>query len=96
MATATMDLVLKPGKWRTLETVWGKVPEIRHVFQRPAGVRLKVRYGAGWFGFDRQKKTTDGAEAKSLSVSGWVGRARFQAKVDRETHLVWTRFTPGP
>ena len=96
MATANMDRVLKPGKWLTLETVSGKVPEIRHVFERPAGVRLKVRYGAGWFGFDRQKNTTDGVDAKSLSVSGWVGRARFQAKVERETHLVWTRFTPGP
>lgn len=93
MATTTHQALLKPGKWRTLETVFGSVPSITNVFVRPAGVRLKVRYGAGWFGFDRQKHTTDGVNDKALTVSGFVGRARFQARVDAETHLIWTRHT---
>jgi hypothetical protein len=93
MATTTHEALLKPGKWQTLETVSGSVPSITHVFVRPGGVRLKVRYGVGWFGFDRQKQTTDGVSDKLLRVSGFVGRARFQARVDAETHVIWTRHT---
>ncbi|WP_344369751.1 hypothetical protein [Agromyces tropicus] len=93
MAMSEMGpIILKADTWRTLETVWGKVPSIRHVFRFPSGVKLRVRYGAGWFSVSRQKKTTDGVNDKTLSVSGWVGRARFQAKASKEVQLVWTRF----
>jgi hypothetical protein len=87
---------ISPGSWRTLETFTGKVSSTIAIFRRPAGVELKVRYGVGWAGFDRQRQTTDGETEKRLSVSGWVVRARMQARVTRLTTLEWTRFMEGP
>ncbi|MEO7261304.1 MAG: hypothetical protein ABI047_08640 [Jatrophihabitantaceae bacterium] len=87
---------LAPGSWRTLESFYGSVGSTIAVFRVPAGVRLKVRYGWGWFGYNRQGKTTDGENDKRLQVSGFVGRARMQARVSIRTTLSWTRITEGP
>lgn len=87
---------LAPGAWRTLETFVGKVASTTAVFRVPGGVRLRLRYGFGWFGFNRQKAVTDGQHDKRLTVSGWVGRARMQARVSQPTALAWQRITEGP
>lgn len=97
MGVADMGPVdLIPGRWHDLEVVYGKAPEIILSFRVPAGVQLKVRYGYGRFGRNRQQQTTDGESVRRLKVSGWVGRVRMQAKVTRTTELVWKRTTPGP
>lgn len=89
-------VTLKPGDWRTLESFAGNVGSTTTTFRQPGGVKIKVRYGFGWFGFDRQSQTTDGQHDKSLSVGGWVVRARMQARVSKETALAWIRITKGP
>lgn len=87
---------LQPGSWRTLETFVGQVGKTIAIFRIPGGVKLKVRYGVGWFGWNRQSTTTDGLNEKRLTVEGWVGRARMQARVTRLTQLEWKRLTEGP
>ena len=89
-------VILQPGDWKTLESFYGRVGSTTATFRQPAGVRIKVRYGFGWLGWDSQSQTTDGQHNKSLNVSGWVGRARMQARVSQETALSWVRITEGP
>ncbi|MER3425202.1 MAG: hypothetical protein C4293_20235 [Nitrospiraceae bacterium] len=45
------------GGWRTVESFWSARGTA--FFRAPAGARIKVRYGVGWFGFDRQKQTLE-------------------------------------
>ena len=61
---------LAPGGWRTLESFYGKVGSTIAVFRVPAGVRLKVRYGWGWFGYNRQGKTTDARTTSGFRCQG--------------------------
>lgn len=61
---------LQPGGWRTLETFVGKIPRTVATFRLPRNVKLKVRYGFGWFGWNRQSTTTDGQSDRRLVVSG--------------------------
>jgi hypothetical protein len=82
-------ITLAPGSWRTLETFYGRVSTTVGYFRDPAGVRIKVRYGYGWFGFDRQQQTLDGINVKNLTVSGWVGYARMQARSDQAVSFSW-------
>jgi hypothetical protein len=89
-------VVIPPGAWRTLESFAGRVAKTNFVFRSPRGVDLKVRYGVGWFGFDRQEKTTDGQNDVTLRVDGWVVRARVQAKASQQINLSWTRIAEGP
>ena len=88
---------LQPGHWYNLEIFYGKVPKTVASFQSPAGVQLKVRYGWGrWGSWNSQQQTTDGKTVKQLRVSGFVGRARMEAKVTRTAVLSWKRVTEGP
>jgi hypothetical protein len=87
---------LQPGRWNNLEWFYGKVPETIARFQMPAGVKLKVRYGYGRLGWNSQQQTTDGVSNRDLKVSGFVGRARMAAKVDRVTLVTYQRITVGP
>ena len=89
-------VMLPPGDWRTWESLYGKVGSPTATFRQPREVRIKARYGFGWFGFDSQSQNTDGQHDKSLSVSGWVFRARMQARVSKETVLSWVLITEGP
>lgn len=50
------------GGWRTVETFWNAAGTA--FFKAPAGAQIKVRYGVGWFGFDRQKQTLNGNDYK--------------------------------
>lgn len=87
---------LTPGRWWDLEVVYGSVPSIILQFVAPAGVQIRVRYGYGWFAFERQLQTLDGRTRKELRVSGFVGRARMSAKSTQTVQLTWIRQTPGP
>jgi hypothetical protein len=67
------------GDWRTLE--WFLNAGGTLFISHPIGAEIKVRYGLGWLGKDRQKQRLDGT-IKKLQVGGWsVTRARMQIKV---------------
>jgi hypothetical protein len=87
---------LSARDWRTLESFAGKIPKTVAVFRLPAGVKIKVRYGFGWLGWDRQSTTTDGRSDKRVVIEGVVGWARMQAKSERDAQLTWIRMTEGP
>ena len=79
---------VKKGDWRTLESFWNAKGTA--FFRAPAGAQIKVRYGVGWFGKDRQKQTLNGTEYKRLSVGSWsVTRARMQIKVKESTNVTY-------
>jgi hypothetical protein len=96
MAIERGPVELPADSWKTLESFWGKVSATTAFFRLPAGVTIKVRYGYGWFGFDRQKKTLDGQAPKTLGVSGWVGYARMQARSPRRVPISWSIEIAGP
>jgi len=95
---ATVEHDVKAGAWRTVFTLWGSGVKVRGVFTRPAGMQIKVRYGVGWFGADRQKQTLDGVNPKTLSVGGATTylRVRFQVKVQSDTRVTWEHLVEGP
>ena len=63
-------------------------------FARPRA-EIKVRYGVGWFGKDRQKQKLNGSGYKTLSVGGWsVTYARMQMKVSESTNVTYDVY-PG-
>lgn len=74
---------IEAGDWRTVESFWNANGTA--FFREPVNAEIKVRYGVGWLGFDRQKQTLNGREYKKLSIgTGSVAYARMQIKV-RET-----------
>ena len=95
---ATVENDIRAGGWRTVFTMWGSGVDVRGVFTRPAGMRIKVRYGVGWFGFDRQRQTLDGINPKTLSVGGTTTylRVRFQVRVQSSTRITWEHVVEGP
>jgi hypothetical protein len=66
------------------------------LFRLPAGAQIKVRRGAGWFGWDTQKQTLDGINAKSLSVGKSYIPSRTQMKVNQSTYVTYTYCPVGP
>lgn len=76
------------GGWRTLEHFWNARGTA--FFRQPAGAEIKVRYGAGWFGFDTQEQTLDGSTYEKLEVGpGSLVRARMQMRVPRDTNVTY-------
>jgi hypothetical protein len=96
MPVVTKTVFVTDGGWRTLETFFNASGI--GVFEDPAGAQIKVRYGVGIFGFDRQKQTLDGETDKRLDVGkgGSFARARMQVKVNNDTELTYTIILPGP
>jgi hypothetical protein len=96
MATVSRTKTVEAGDWRTLEWFFGSSGHAR--FVGPAGVQIKVRYGVGWFGWDSQKQTLDGASFKTLSVGsgGSYARARMQGKSSQTIQLSYNLTLPGP
>jgi len=96
MAVVTNTVFVTSGDWRTLETFFNSSGI--GVFEDPAGAQIKVRYGVGWFGFDRQKQTLNGETEKRLDVGkgGSFARARMQIKVNQSTEVTYTLILPGP
>jgi hypothetical protein len=96
---ATVDRIrdVKEGDWRTLETFFGGGPA-QGVFTRPQGARIRVRYGFGWFGFNRQTQTLEGNSVRTLDVGslGSNARARMQMRVNQDTEVSYVLHLPGP
>lgn len=82
------------GGWRTVESFWNANGTA--FFRAPAGAQIKVRYGVGWFGFDRQKQTLNGTDYKKLEVGmGSLGYARMQVAVSQSTDLTYDVYGGG-
>lgn len=80
---------IKKGKWRTVE--WFFNAKGVAFFRAPKDASIKVRYGVGWFGKDRQKQKLDGNTYKKLSVGKWsLTRARMQIKVKKD---IWVTYS---
>ena len=94
---------VQSGDWRTLESFWNATGSA--FFRAPAGATIKVRYGVGWFGKDRQKQTLNGFDYKKLDIGAWsVTYARMQMRVSSSTYVTYivcpgglgTSFPPIP
>lgn len=80
--------------WRTIETFWNAKGTA--FFKVPAGAQVKIRYGIGWLGFDRQKQTLDGTNYKKLSVGiVSVAYARMQISVPSTTDVTYDAYGGG-
>lgn len=79
---------VEPGSWVTLEQFWNA--QGTAFFRNPAGARIRVRYGVGWFGKSRQEQTLDGGTYKKLAVGkAGITRARMQVKVTRPSDITY-------
>lgn len=84
---------VQAGDWRTLVSLWNTTAT--GVFRAPAGAEIKVRYGVGWLGKDRQKQKLDGFTPKILSVGRWSATySRMQIKVQESMYVDFDYF-PG-
>ena len=84
---------VKKGGWRTLDSYWNATGTA--FFRAPADAQIKIRYGYGWLGKDRQKQKLDGSKFKRLCVGKWsVTHARIQIKVPASTDVTYDVF-PG-
>lgn len=85
---ALREKKVKAGSWQTLETFWNS--KATGFFRRPQGLEIKLYYGYGRFGKDRQNQVLDGESVKKLSVGSWsVMGARMQARTQRDTYLTY-------
>ena len=86
---------VKSGDYRTLATLWNTNAEAQ--FDCPAGAKIRVRYGGGWFSKNRQEQTLNCASIKRLSVGKWsLLVARMQIKVPETGYVHWNYITTGP
>ena len=82
------------GGWRTVESFWNASGTA--FFKAPSGAKIKVRYGVGWFGFDRQKQTLNSRDYKKLTVGlGSLGYARMQVSVSQTTNVTYDVYGGG-
>jgi hypothetical protein len=85
---------VKSSSWRTVESFWNAKGTA--FFRAPSGASIKVRYGVGFLGFDRQKQTLNGSDYKKLSVgTGSVTYARMQVKVSKSTDVTYDVYGGG-
>jgi hypothetical protein len=85
---------ISSGTWHTVESFWNAKGTA--FFRAPAGASIKVRYGVGFFGFDRQKQTLNASEFKKLEVgSASVARARMQVRVSQSTNITYDVYGGG-
>jgi hypothetical protein len=96
MAEFQRTKLVKAGGWRTLEDGWSTSFTCR--FVSSAGAQIKIRYGGGWiFGWDSQKQTLDGVNAKSVHVeAGSLLYARVQMEVKSDVKVTYAYITTGP
>ena len=89
MARVQRSAAVKGGKYRTIATHWSTA-KARFYFRHPAGIKIRIRYGVGWFSVNRQKKTLDGQSEKTISVGAWSAtRSKIQVKSDRDVNLFY-------
>lgn len=85
---------IKKGGWRTLESFWNSQADI--VFRKPAGAKVKVRYGVGSLAKDRQKQTLPGNKPLLVEVGKYsVLRARVQIYVEADTDVTYSVYPGG-
>jgi len=96
VATVTKTVHVRAGAWRTLESFFNTTAT--GLFVDPAGASIKIRWGVGFLGGDRQKQTLDGNATKTLKVSTGLSllRARMQMRVTRDSDVTYTVQLPGP
>jgi hypothetical protein len=86
---------VKSGDYRTLVTLWNTTAT--GVFSCPAGAKIRVIYGYGWFSKTRQNQTLDCLTDKKLEVGKWsVFAARMQIKVPESGNVTWGYGVEGP
>lgn len=82
------EVFVKKGKWKTVEQFFNANGVA--FFKAPEDASIKVRYGVGWLGKDRQKKKLDGRTYKKLKVGKYsLLRARMQIKVKKNTMITY-------
>lgn len=85
---------IEAGDWRTVESFWNA--EGTAFFKLPAGASIKVRYGVGFLGINRQRQTLNGSDYKTLSVgTASISRARMQVKVSQTTDVTYDVYGGG-
>lgn len=85
---------INSGDWRTVESFWNA--QGTAFFRLPAGARIKVRYGVGFLGFNRQEQVLDGSSFKKLEVGfGSVAVARMQIRVSQSTDVTYDVYPGG-
>jgi hypothetical protein len=85
---------IRSGTWRTVESFWNAKGTA--FFRAPAGTRIKVRYGVGFLGFNRQEQTLNGSDFKKLEVgSGSVAIARMQVRVSQSADVTYDVYGGG-
>ena len=58
------------------------------MFRKPAGAKIKLRYGVGFLGFDRSKQTLDGREIRKLEFGAdSLAGVRVQIYVDQDCYV---------
>lgn len=79
---------IRANTWTTAETYWNV--SSRLAFGLPAGAKIRVRYGGGWFAKNRQQQTLDGQHYKELVISRWsVFVARAQVLYTQDTVITY-------
>jgi len=92
MPTVDRSKTAEGGEWTTLEWGWNADFVIR--IRGPRDAKIKVRYGVGFFGWDRQKQTLDGRTFKQLEIPSVPIPVRAQIKVPDDTRVFYT-YTTG-
>jgi hypothetical protein len=87
---------IRSGSWQTVEWYFNATGFA--FFRAPAGTSIKVRYGVGAFGKDRQKKTLNGREYNRLIVTAGfsLARARMQVRVPQTTDVTYDVYLGDP
>lgn len=84
---------LRGGTTHTVETFFNATATA--FFREPAGAKINVKYGRGWFSVNRQSQTLNGVDYKKLSVGrGSLVGARMRVKLP-ETGEVTYDIYPG-
>jgi len=93
MAGVTRTKLVKAGDWRTLESGWNA--NFSCQFFLPAGAKIKLRKGLGWFGWNSQEQTLDGVTPKVINVGGVI-YSRVQMKVAHDVEVSYLYIPVGP
>lgn len=81
------------GGWRTLEWYWNT--STTGFFLHPAGAKIRVKHGGGWFSWSNQNQTLNGSTVKRLTTgTSSLLVSRMQMSVT-ETATVVYNIEPG-
>jgi len=86
-------LRLKAGAWRTVEALRGT--SATAFFRAPIGAQVRVYYGLGPLGAERQVQTLDGEHYAKVEVGASVVPVKIQVLVPRDATFTYDIY-PGP